>query len=222
MFASLETELNALPQDLEPLYQYLLDSIQKARQKSAYMLLDLGLQNNVEDSYIMPTMCLFLDHYEQDMYFAQHSDLRLQEWRWTECEPSESAMEDLRGKAEQLLQGYCRGLVEVCSFAVEYQYSYFLATHTHECHIRQSEQSSRCLRMTHRSGMEFLKKPEIANRISHYSPAFERTHALFQLTLADLRCIDFLRQCPVVAADRLLQYTLCYLPQILKTCLCKL
>jgi hypothetical protein len=155
----IEEEINSLPDELEGLFQHLMDSIHKSYRKRAYQtfaiveLLRTGLDPcgyTVDLSLLGYT---FLDEYNADQEFAQKSDSLF-------TNVSSTRRRHLEETAQKKVNAQCQGLVE-------------------------TDQINR-ITYTHRSVPEFLER--YLHRIDTTILAgFEPAHAISQLVLAEIR-----------------------------------
>lgn len=153
----IETEINLLPDELDGLFQYLLDSIAKSHRTMAYQTFAM-LQYSQDESFRVPLSIFaysFLEDYNDDLAFAEKDQPCFSVV--TPFERSQRAM-----VAHKKLNARCKGLAELRGFGFIF--------YTHRSVVEfMAEQ------LQHRSGA----KAALAN--------FQAADALSQLTLADIR-----------------------------------
>jgi hypothetical protein len=155
----IEEEIDSLPEELEGLFQHLMDSIHKSYRKRAYQtfaiveLLRLGLD---PCGYRVDLSLLghnFLDEYNADQEFAQKPHSLF-------AKISPTTIKQLEEVAQKKLNAQCQGLVET----------------DHKNYITY----------THRSVPEFLER-YLPRTDSTILAGFEPAHAISQLVLAEIR-----------------------------------
>jgi hypothetical protein len=156
----IEEEINSLPDELEGLFQHLMDSIHKSYRKRAYQTFAIvELLRTGQDRYCFYPVDLsllgyiFLDEYNADQEFAQKSHSLF-------TNVSSTTRRHLEETAQKKLNAQCQGLIE-------------------------TDQKNR-ITYTHRSVPEFLER--YLHRIDTTILAgFEPAHAISQLVLAEIR-----------------------------------
>jgi hypothetical protein len=156
----IEEEVNALPEELEGLFQHLLNSISKPYLRGAYRT--FAVVQLQEESYMQPCLGLlgysFLDDYALDPEFAQKPHPAFAQ----PTETTSEARSQREEAARKRLNAHCKGLLE----------------------LNQNSQ----LAYTHRSVVEFLgdhlqHAPKAKSLLADFDPV----QALCQLLLAELR-----------------------------------
>jgi hypothetical protein len=112
--ATLERQLDVLPDELEDLFRYLLQSISKSARAKVYRTFAIVLQSTTYEFDLSLDRYYFLDDYEADPEFAMKSSFGMNE-------PSAIERRDI---ARKRLNGCCRSLVELSesreTFTVEF------------------------------------------------------------------------------------------------------
>jgi hypothetical protein len=155
--SDMKRELDTLPDELDGLYEYILQSLSQSSRRGAYHILKMLDEANISDEMkisISSFAYSFLEEYEQDPEFAIKNGF------------FELGIDDMTRQqnvklARRRLNGYCRGLVEA--------------------------NSSDVLDYTHRSVAEFLRNPRIRDAMVSFTSEFNAPDAISQLLLAELR-----------------------------------
>ncbi|RFU29568.1 hypothetical protein B7463_g6785, partial [Scytalidium lignicola] len=150
----LEKELDPLPDELEDLFRYLLGSVSKSMRTTSYQTFSM-LQ--ILDSYHLNLSLFeysFLEDYVQDPEFAIRAPFR---YPAMICRDTENRVD----RARKVLNGSCKGLVEVTS--------------------------DNLVKYIHRSISEFLEQREIQNEMAFHLKRFNAVEAISQLLLAKLK-----------------------------------
>jgi hypothetical protein len=161
---TLQRDLDALPKELNSLFEHLFNSLLDYDLRAAYQTISMVIDPELSKA-IMPGKSLsllsysFLDNYLQDPMFASRQDFQ-------SCSLNSEARALRIESARKRLNGCCKGLLET----------------------RQDpeEPTSENIIITHRSISEFLSTPRKRDRIEHYLDGFNAIDAISQLTLAEL------------------------------------
>ena len=161
--ASLETlqrELDALPKELDSLFDHILNSLADSDLKAAYQTFSMVIDLKRSDLFLTLFSYSFLDDFIRDHEFALRKDV---------CSRSfTSKAKAVRiESARKRLNACCRGLLE---------------TRKDE----SGEPASEIIMITHRSISEFLLSRGRRRRMEPYLEGFNTVDAISQLTLAEL------------------------------------
>lgn len=103
-FATFESILESLPDELEALFEHLLATVRKPARKRAYQIFALVSEFKTQHNQMLFLLsCIFLEDYEKDRQFAMGPMLQYSHVDWSALEVT----------AQKRLNGYCRGLAEV-------------------------------------------------------------------------------------------------------------
>jgi hypothetical protein len=153
--ASLESELTGVPRELNDLFRHLLLSISPTQKKKAYQIFAMVLAFENHSTKLSSLACLYLDELDKDTDVI-HGNI-------TGCDAESSDTEDVKqllreleanfARAQKLLQGCCKGLVEVRKRG-----------DSHPTELAGTQ----CILFVHRAAVEFLRQPDIMTTIDKH------------------------------------------------------
>jgi len=182
-----EEELEALPTEMEELFRHLLDTIPSRQRRNGYRIFSMML--GLRWRHFSLVSCVFLDDFAQDFHFAEKPTLENTNWPRQNCSQSASFTAAQEAKAQRLVQGYCRGLVEVTKDSTP--------------SFPGNTRANKCLHFTHRSVPEFLKRTDVQQKIEEQMENVHFQNAVSQFVLADLRCTNYLVAYTLMSMERL-------------------
>ncbi|KAF7565839.1 hypothetical protein A1F97_08673 [Pyrenophora tritici-repentis] len=184
-----EKELDILLTEMEELSQYLLDSITPHRRQAAYSLFAILFRAREKKGGLTLSSCLYLEDLDQDIYFAEKLKLACLERDCSKLRNDVDRLAAQNAKATKLAQSYCKGLLESQHRLYE------------DC--GRNITKLMILDFTHRSVPEFFAKNKVQDIIKEHTSGFDIDNAICQLTLADLRCSEYIDLCTPLAVKAL-------------------
>jgi hypothetical protein len=156
---TLQSELDALPKELDSLFDHILNSLADSDLKAAYQTFSMVIELNRCQLYLSLLSYSFLNDFTQDRGFALRKDVQFQSLT--------SEKRALRIElARKRLNACCKSLLETRKDL--------------------GEPASEIIVITHRSISEFLSSRARKSQMGPYLEGFNTIDAISQLTLAEL------------------------------------
>ena len=177
--SSFEQELGALPTELEELFKHLLDSISKSHLRRAYQIFVMTHKHEGLGTKLSALSCLYLDAYQVNTEFAMEDTFSFPRPDTDDLHNLYIWYNTQNDRARRLIQGYCKGLVEVRPDILP----------------TQSPARSRHVVFVHRSIVEFLEHSSILQHsgilqvVEHPLSDFDAIGAISQLHLAEYQSL---------------------------------
>ncbi|KAL1979414.1 hypothetical protein VTN96DRAFT_5978 [Rasamsonia emersonii] len=163
--SSLIQKVRHMPQDMEPLFHHLLDSISPSDRRAAYrtfaVVLELQKSECLEMSLLRYS---FLEDYDTDGNFAMDRDFK-------DSSSNNDEITSRMERAQRRLNGQCKGLLEVRHDEVEWR----------------KPVCSQSVTFTHRSVFDFVSGNSIQARMAYYCKGYDVVDAICQTFLAELK-----------------------------------
>lgn len=165
---------DSLPTELEPMFQNLLDSIPRSNLKLAFALLSFASFTGKFDNYCRLMQFSFVEDYIANKDFA----LLAHPTRVDLLSDSENA--NRLGKARRRVYGVCKGFLELRQHYAGSRWRV----------VQISDMLGECVRLNHRSIVEFLESDYFAHRRDLILPEFNPWDAYLQTYLGVLGNVD--------------------------------
>lgn len=165
---------DSLPTELEPMFQNLLDSIPRSNLKLAFAMLSFASFTGKFDNYCRLMQFSFLEDYIANKDFA----MLMQPTRASLMSASENAKR-LR-KARRRVYGVCKGFLELRQHYAGRRWRV----------VQISDMLGECVRLNHRSIVEFLESDYFAHRRDLVLPDFNPWDAYLQTYLGVIGNVD--------------------------------
>ncbi|KAJ4376369.1 hypothetical protein N0V83_001652 [Neocucurbitaria cava] len=179
--ADFEAELAELPNELQSLYEHLLSSVPNSRlvQRRMYQIFAMTQELEKQKGRLLLLSTLFLGDYEKDPEFATHDPFIFNSQQSNSELVQPYDYKDMASRARKLVQGYCKGLLEVRHYPVTNRFQIYTPP----------DEIFDCLTFTHRTATEFLQRPDIQSRTRAALAGFDVVDAASQLFLATVRLV---------------------------------
>ncbi|KAH7397225.1 hypothetical protein BKA66DRAFT_437803 [Pyrenochaeta sp. MPI-SDFR-AT-0127] len=177
--ATFEAELEMLPTELEALFQYLLSSIPKTQIRKAYQLFAMVIHYEPYSTKLSLLAPLFLNAFEENPEFALEGSSVIRSPESEDVEELRSWHTGQAAKAERLVQGYCKGLVEARESNGNID--------AHNRYIIEAPAGARCILFVHRTVVEFLQRLDIQKVMEANLVGFDVVETISQLHLAEFQ-----------------------------------
>lgn len=154
---SFEKELDALLEELEDLFSHLLRNIAIRQRKKAFIIFAMISSFSAIDRLPSPISFAFLDDVIRDDHFAERKMIAHGGWPWQSTELAKARMDALMTKAQKIVRGCCRALVDIIDPDPDKEKT---KNDTHSLDGKYA--SLLCpsrLNFTHHSMIEFLGRP---------------------------------------------------------------
>jgi hypothetical protein len=161
-FAILKQELDTLPDELNSLFEYLLNSVARHTRRKIYQLSTMIDRLQKDDTGLPLLAVSFLDDYHSDPAFAMQPVFQFSGL-------DQETLKTRHDTARKRLNGYCKGLLEV------------------KVADAWTSRSASVVSYTHRSVSEFLQTKRLETDAAVDLRSFDVEAALSQLILAELR-----------------------------------